>query len=111
MNGKWASGWVACGVILACALSMGFGPTDLQGNLLAGPSKDLLNGDTEKSDTVALSKVGRGFYCEVAGDVKFKTFAGTTVTVALAAKTPFPTAATQVFSTGTTATGLWVFAD
>jgi hypothetical protein len=79
--------------------------------MLAGSSEDLLDGDTEKSDSVDLSKVARGFFVGVAGNVKVVTLAGTTITFAVAKDKDYPLAITRLWSTGTTATGIYLYAN
>jgi hypothetical protein len=75
---------------------------------LDAPADDDINIDTEKHDTNELSKVPRSVYVGVAGDIKMqllKSSAPRTWT-AVPAGTILPVRPKQVWSTGTTATGL-----
>lgn len=71
---------------------------------------DVLNLDSEKSDTARLSHAIRAIRCKpntgVAGDVKLVTLAGNTVTTEITAGEFLELGALKIFSTGTTATGL-----
>lgn len=58
------------------------------------------------SDTVDLAQPARALFVAVSGDVSLTTLAGTHVTFQNVAAGLFPVAATRVWATGTTATGL-----
>lgn len=63
--------------------------------------------DSLFSDTVALARPATGgLYVTGAGDVKFTAIDGTVDTWTVAAKTFLPIAIKQVWSSGTTATGV-----
>ena len=60
------------------------------------------------SDTVDLpGGPCRGFHVNVAGAVKFTDLTGNAVTMTVVAGTPLPYAASRIWSTGTTATGIF----
>jgi len=73
---------------------------------LSDPFLHTVDIDAQKSDTVALTNPVRSFYVTVGGAVKFITVGGETDTWTIADKTMVPIAVKQVFSTGTTATGI-----
>ena len=58
------------------------------------------------NDGADLATPARAISVAVAGNVKLTTSGGDTVTVFVAAGSPFPIRATRIFSTDTTATGI-----
>ena len=62
------------------------------------------------SDTVGEDNCGAsciGIYANTGGAVRIRSDDGSTFTVSIPTQTPFPIIARQVFSTGTTATGIF----
>lgn len=72
---------------------------------LDSPGENFLDIDTDKSDTVDLTNATRAIYINVAGNLKFTSVGGQTLTRPFGAGW-HPIRAVRVFSTGTTATGL-----
>lgn len=70
------------------------------------PARNFFDIDAVKSDVADLPFVPKGIVCSVAGTVKMTGANGTAVTVTLLANVVYPYAPQQVWSTGTTATGI-----
>lgn len=79
-------------------------------NAPTAPGIDIIDIDTEKSNTVNLSDPIRQIKCAgtgVAGNVSIRTLAGFTRTFPISPGETWNIQCDRVFATGTTATGLW----
>lgn len=71
-----------------------------------GPARGVISVTT--SDTVDLPNGAcRGMHCNAAGNIKFTDLYGNSVTLTVTAGVPIPYAAKRIWSTGTTATGIF----
>lgn len=69
-----------------------------------GPVLGLIAITPNDSTDIAMA---RGFHCNVAGNVKVTTASGNEVTLTVTAGVPYPYAVKRIWSTGTTATGIF----
>lgn len=75
----------------------------------AGPCYDGEVVDLAAADHEVTAECSRKLYVAVAGNVKFDTLGGTTITLTVANTSVHDIAITKIYKTGTTATGLHVF--
>lgn len=78
----------------------------MSGFTRTSPFRNEADGDTLKSDVAALTFPARGFYVTGAGNVRYITVGGQTITKSCGAMSYHPVEIAKLFSTGTTATGI-----